>query len=318
MPSTIADILSLLEIVKSYSTNGPASRGYVVKTFNDLPIKKMGGPNYHELERLCVDLGLLLTVDDTVSTTQLGDTFGAYSANDRDLPNTFIRKAILGPGTGKRVLSALSAFLSDGHDTYWYPKNDVYDLFSSPSIMPILYETKLLEKDGSRVIINPEHAGLVPRRISQEALENQLARRKKIGDMGEKIALEFERARLAAMGRRQEASNVKLLSAEFVNAGYDMESFDLGEDGEIHRIYVEIKSSTGRKIDFHWSANELRQAEIHAENYWIYFVPNIDEQTESSDTPVRIQNPYRTVFCNSSFKTEPSQYRSFDRGATDE
>lgn len=316
MPPTIHDILLLLGIVKSYSNNGSASHRYVTATFNDLPVRKAGSTDYSILEHLCVELGLLTIVGDAIRITPLGASLEGYSAKDPDLPGEFIKRVVLGPIMRKRIEPALLAFEQDEHGTYSYPKKDVYDLFSFPAIMPILYEIGLLEKDGSIVTINTEHAELAPRRITQANLENQLIRRKRIGDMGEKIAFEFEKARLLSMGCIREASQVKLISAEFANAGYDMESFDRDEDGKIHRIYVEIKSSAGRKIDFYWSANELKQAKTHAENYWIYFVPGIDEQTQRSpDEPVRLRDPYKTVFGNPSFATEPSQYRTFDPGS---
>ena len=319
MQPTIEDILSLLRIVRSYSVKGPASNRYVTKAFNDLPIRKAGIPDYRVLEKLCVQLGLLEVRGDSISITALGAVFSERSPTDGDFSGEFIRQAILGSGTGDRIRSALSAFHLDEYGAYSYPKKAVYDLFSFPTIMPILYETELLEKDGSRITIKHEYADLVPRRITLATLEIQLARRKRIGDLGEKIALKFERDRLQALGCPREASRVKVISAEFANAGYDMESFDMDKDGKMHRIYVEVKSSAGRKIDFYWSANELEKAKTHAERYWIYFIPGIDEQTQkSSDKPIRIQNPYKTVFDNPSFKTEPSQYRTSSSGLPSE
>lgn len=311
MQPTIEDVLSLLRIVMSYSVNGPASRKYVTKTFNDLPIRKASISDYSALEQLCVELGLLEVQGDSIGATTLGAEFSECSPTDRSFSDEFIRRAILGPGTGKRIRSALSAFHLDEYGVYSYPKKAVYDLFSFPAIMAILYETGLLEKDGSKITINPGYAELTPSRITQASLESRLARRNRIGSIGEKIAFEFEKTRLKELGCPHEASKVKVISAEFANAGYDMESFDMDRDGRMHEIYVEVKSSTGSKIDFYWSANELEKAKTHAERYWIYFVPGIDEQTgESSDEPIRIQNPYKTVFNNPSFKTEPSQYRT--------
>ena len=313
MPPTLTDMLLLLELVKSSATKESASRQHVIKRFNDMPIRKAHIPDYGELERLCVELGLLLSEDNMIGLTQMGDKINACSGRHQEVAQEFVKGVIRGPDMGDRMHSVLSKFHTDCYGIYWYPKKEIYDLFAFPAIMPILYEIGLLEKDGSRVVISPEYVELISRKITQENLEDHLLRRKKIGVLGEQIALEFEKDRLAKIGCVQEAARVKLVSEEFANAGYDMESFDRDKNGEIHRIYVEIKASTGDRIDFHWSANEIKKARLHEEDYWIYFVPGIDERTKKpSGDPIRFQNPCKTIFDNTSFKTEPDQYHVFE------
>ena len=310
MPPTLVDVLSLLDTIESYAAKGTASCQYVKDTFNDMPIRKAHIQGYDELEQLCTKLGLVSVGGDSISITPLGEKIHRHhSAQDPKLTDVFVSDVIMGPGVGETMRSALAKFCMDSYGAYSYPKEEIYGLFAFPAVMSILYEAGLLKKDGTRVIISSEYAGLVPGKITQEQVEDQLWRQRQVGAMGEEIALAFEKARLTRMGCSREAASTRLISAEFANAGYDMESFDRDEDGKVHRIYVEVKSSTGNEIDFYWSTNEIKKAKTHASDYWIYFVPGVDERTKkSSGDPIRLQDPYKTIFNNPSFRTESSQY----------
>lgn len=319
MQIEIADILVLLGIIKSYSINKPASHQYVIKTFNDTPVRKARVTDYRILEQLCTELGLISIKNNAILITDLGKTIINYSKNKSDFNDKFVYKVILGPNSMEKIKLSILKFNLDNNGTYSYPKRTIYDLFTIPSIIPILYESGFLEKIGSRIRINPKYSKLIFKKISQGDLEKQLQHRKKIGEIGEKIAYEFEKARLTDLGHHQDMARIKLISKEFANAGYDMESFDIDEDGKIYKIYVEIKASTEDKIEFYWSANELEKAKNYSNDYWIYFIANIDETTQTSTSEViRLQNPYKTVFNNPSFRTEPSQYRIFDKSSDGE
>ena len=104
-------------------------------------------------------------------------------------------------------------------------------------------------------------------------------------------------------------SKVKQISTEFVNAGYDIESFSEDKNGKIQQIYIEVKGSTRKELDFHWSVNEIEKAKEYKEQYLIYFVSEIDIKTgKSIKDPIIISNPYETVFKNSSFTVKAQQY----------
>lgn len=310
MPPTLIDVLSILNTIKPYAEKSSASRKYVVNTFYEMPIRKARILDYGELENLCVQLGLIEVHGDLIDITLLGESIREYrSAQDPGLATAFIRDVIMGPSMAEKMGEALDQFYVNNSGVCYYPKDKVYDLFAFPAVMPILYEIGLLEKDGPNVIINPAHEGLGLKRITQKQLDLQLLHKKDVGAIGEEIALVFEKNRLGVMGCTQESDNVRLISLEFSNAGYDMESFDRDRNGNMRRIYVEVKGSTSNKMDFYWSANEIATAKRRAEDYWIYFVPCIDTETRSSSGDIiRLQDPYKVIFVDRSFKAEPGQY----------
>ena len=92
----------------------------------------------------------------------------------------------------------LSKFYVGQDNILWYPKEEVYDHFAFPEIIPVLYEIDLLEKKDDIVEINPKYIHLMyeQKRTTQEQLEIQLQNRKTIGEISEEIVLDFEKNRL--------------------------------------------------------------------------------------------------------------------------
>lgn len=110
------------------------------------------------------------------------------------------------------------------------------------------------------------------RDVDYEDVEN---RRKELGDAGEGLVLEYEKARLINMGRHDLAEKVKI---EKDGKGYDVMSF--GEDeGE---IYIEVKTTIGSALaPFYLSANEVAFMRQHGSQYRIFRVYHYDEQDNS-------------------------------------
>ena len=310
MSSTLEDILILLDTVKSFMLKDAATRQYVKKTFNEQPIRKARISHYDEVEKLCNVLELLNIKTDKVTITSLGKKIIEHDLVESDLKMMFINDVVFGPNLKKWMHEALLKFDIDEDGLFSYPKEKIYELFELPIILPILYEIGLLEKKETKIIINPKYASLVHKviRITQKQLEEQITRQKIIGDIGEEIALKLENSRLEESGLIRQADLVRSISAEFANAGYDIESFDKTEQGDIRRIYIEVKSSVGISIDFYWSANEIKKAQEHGNDYWIYFVPGIDIQSRTSEKPIIIKNPYQKIFVERLFNAKSDKY----------
>ena len=97
----------------------------------------------------------------------------------------------------------------------------------------------------------------------------------KTGLLGEKLILAFEIDRLNKLGLEEYASKVKQVSLENDVLGYDIKSYDIDEDGNIHEIFIEVKtSSTLKDVDFYVSRNEVEQSKILEKYYWLYRVYN--------------------------------------------
>lgn len=99
----------------------------------------------------------------------------------------------------------------------------------------------------------------------------QLAKDKKvIGDAGERLVIEMERARLMKLKRPDLASKVeKVLDGR----GFDVISFEADETER----YIEVKSTTGNENEpFYMSANERAFFDRDGDQYFIYRVFSLD------------------------------------------
>ena len=102
---------------------------------------------------------------------------------------------------------------------------------------------------------------------------------------------ELEVYRLTSGGRQDLAGLVERVAVRNVAAGYDIRSFEL--DGSDR--YIEVKSSTTKKIRFFLSWNERRFLEEHDSISWIYFVPRVQDLPFPSNPVVAIPNPSKWI-----------------------
>jgi hypothetical protein len=123
------------------------------------------------------------------------------------------------------------------------------------------------------------------RKVTPEQFEALLRAKERNGALGEFIALEYERKRLARAGLDDLAIMVHWTSKENVAAGFDITSFNV--DGS--RRFIEVKATVGHDRWFVVTRNEWRTARVKNDQYWIYLV------TEVNDDPhiVPLQNPIR-------------------------
>ena len=315
MVLTIFDIPRLLHIIKLYDKEKFASRSYVQQTFNDEPVRQAKLPNYEEVEKFCKELKLLGIESEKIFLTKLGNKilehYNKVNNDNEEFKEIFIKESLFDTEIGEKIRASFSKFYVGENQNRWCPKWEIYDLFETPEILPILYELDILEKKDTTVEINTKYFQIIKKsqkKITQDQLEKQLQNWKITGDIGEEIVLIFEKNRLKKEGHITESEKVERISDENANAGYDIESF-LEHQGNMHEIYIEVKASTEKEFAFYWSANELEKAKEYGEKYWIYFVPEIDVKTRSSPRePIKIQNPAETIFKDQSFKTEIEKY----------
>ena len=219
----------------------------------------------------------------------------------------FIEECFLNGNLSKVVLPLLAEFHEED-SKFWFPKNEIVDVCNNSKILPMLYEIKLLEKKD-KIFINEKFTekiqrltvGFPKRKISQKQIDDSLKIMKKIGNLGEEIALEYEKERLAKIDCEKEAQNVERISEKWANAGYDIRSFDSKSEDLNHDRFIEVKSSTETEFSIHWSHNEMEFAKKYPDNYWIYFIPKIDLLNQTSDEPILIQNPIKNVLENSDY-----------------
>ncbi len=116
------------------------------------------------------------------------------------------------------------------------------------------------------------------------------------GLLGESLMLRFEIERLNRLGLEEYAEKVEHVSLENDILGYDIESYDIDDQGHINKIFIEVKTTTTEKDgDFFVSRNEVdRSIELNS-HYWIYRVYNC-RLASSEPKFYRVQGPIEDNF----------------------
>ena len=133
----------------------------------------------------------------------------------------------------------------------------------------------------------------IPKSMTQKELETILAEQKRIGDLAEKLTVEYEKKRLRKNKLNSESKKVKKISTEAVNKGYDVESFS--KKSEEPNLFIEVK---GRKWDlksFIISINEINTAKRLGRKYVIYFWNNIGSKNPPKEPLKIIYDPHRKL-----------------------
>lgn len=313
MTLSISDIPKLLNIVQLYQQDNTSSSEYVRRSFNDDPVKHGKLPNYDEVEKFCSYLRIITVNHNSIKLNQIGEKllfeFNKEQKINKIFKEIFIQECLIKSEFNDVINKAVSHFLKTKNGDRIFKKSEVYDIFSTPEILPVLYELDIIRKKDNKVILNSDCFLPKTKKLSQKQLDKQLETWKTIGEIAEEIVLKFEKTRLKNDGHDDKSANVQQISQDFVNAGYDIESFIEDDNNEIQEIFIEVKGSTNDKIDFYLSGNEYEKARELKEKYWLYFVPKIDIQTRSTSSGlVRIKNPSITILAGDSYKIEIEKY----------
>ena len=302
----ISHVSNFLRIVQKF-----VKEKEVRKTFSFQPIIENTYQNYEEFKKFCLDAEILKLKKDNFEFTKLGkEILEKYEGNylNEKQEELFIEECFLNGNLSKKVLPLLAEFNED-NSKFWFPKNQIVDVCKNREILPMLYEIKLLEKIENKIFINEKFTekiqklivGFPKGKISQKQIDDSLRIMKKVGNLGEEIALEYERERLEKIDCEKEAQNVERISEEFANAGFDIRSFNGKSNDLNHDRFIEVKSSTDAEFSIYWSQNEMEFAKKYPDNYWIYFIPKIDLLKQTSDEPILIPNPIKNILENGGY-----------------
>ncbi len=135
---------------------------------------------------------------------------------------------------------------------------------------------------------------LYRKQISQEKLLEELAEKQRIGAEGELFVLKFEKSRLV---NHPKIENVRIISDIDVSAGYDIISYKERNSVKFDR-YIEVKTFVGSP-HFFWSSNEIKQARLRREQYFIYLI-DYNKINQPDYEPEMISDPFESIFNNSS------------------
>lgn len=123
-------------------------------------------------------------------------------------------------------------------------------------------------------VAKPRSVNLMPKKVNYESRQRQ---QKKIGDLGEQLVLQHERANC----KPKFWDKIRHVSVEEGDGlGYDILSFD--EDGR--EKYIEVKTTTGG-VDrpFFVTANELERSRRDEDKFVLYRLYNFNEKENKAD-----------------------------------
>ncbi len=140
------------------------------------------------------------------------------------------------------------------------------------------------------------------KKLGLDELKKQIEMNNIYGEEAEEYVLLFEKKRL---DMHKHINNIEKISDYYVNAGYDIISFDSVESEELDR-HIEVKSFTGEE-SFFWSRNEIEVARIKKDEYFLYLVDR-SKMNNKDYEPTIIQNPYEEVLNKSEWKRRIEKY----------
>ncbi len=180
--------------------------------------------------------------------------------------------------------------------SFLQPDSNIKDhLFVAPAFTGFFKETIA----DSLVFKLPKH------RFTLEQLKSSLLRRDEVGQDGEMAVIQYEQGRLKG---HLQLSQIRQISEEYVNAGYDIVSFD-NIDSFINDRFIEVKTYT-HEIAFYWSKQEVEVARRLQNKYWLYLVDS-KRMNIAGYVPKMIQDPYRKIFENEEWKKETEKWKIF-------
>ena len=141
------NILDFLELVKEYQEDGKSSREHVISSYNYKPIQQLAFTNYPELEKFCSEMGVLGITDKFLELSILGEKI-LGTLDKEKIKEIFVLECFLNGKLSKDVLQAVNNFHVNDDKTMWYPKKDLFGLFTEPKILVILNDTNFLKKNG--------------------------------------------------------------------------------------------------------------------------------------------------------------------------
>lgn len=93
------------------------------------------------------------------------------------------------------------------------------------------------------------------------------------GLIGEAKVMEYEKRKLQQKNRPDLINQIEWVSEKNDRMGYDILSYDIDENGQERKIYIEVKSTEkGPRSPFFISKKEVETMEKEKENYYIYRV----------------------------------------------
>jgi hypothetical protein len=247
--------------------------------------------------------GLIELTGPGYGPTKLGRSIGKAQGEVQhviqDVAKSILReKVYLRHGSGERCCGHLLREWKPDVDqgTFIYERDPSED----PTTLwwlQVLERVGLISVDRQRALVKQACLGAVNTLLAQlrgaaPPLDPELeALRVLIGDIGEELAVQFERERLRACDAEWLIPAVQRISLVDESAGYDIVSCRGWGKRPDAPIFIEVKATTADQVQFFWSRNERRLAAQKGGGYWIYAYTELDIESRDAKGPYRIQNP---------------------------
>ncbi|MBP9842888.1 MAG: DUF3883 domain-containing protein [Candidatus Pacebacteria bacterium] len=145
----------------------------------------------------------------------------------------------------------------------------------------LISASELSINDSGKIVGEEKDRAFTPRKVHWDAVEKA---RKRTGDIGEAIVVEYEKFALSRNLSRKEKKKLsdKVVLVSEQNRGYDVLSqFEDGRDK-----YIEVKSFVGGEAkNFTVTRNELRFLQSHTDSTFIYLVTSCDTEPKITMIP---------------------------------
>lgn len=154
-------------------------------------------------------------------------------------------------------------------DTTVYEIKKVLDQYDN---LPAGLHRTLLEEEPT-VKLSKKYERITKPKTTKIDYINKARKDAEVGLLGEELVISYEKQRLIDLNLNDYAEKIKWISKESDLYGYDIESFDIDENGNIISIKIEVKTTASRAdTEFFVSKNELEVSKEYHKKYFIYRV----------------------------------------------
>lgn len=274
------------------------------------------GSSFKGIIQLLQSLRLIHIEDDFILLDEVISQF----QSDTFFENSFLFERLFQFLKKTEAIDSLFNYLNTKFDneskTYYVKESQIP--FKLNSIKKLLIDTGFLVKQDSlqgiyfiNPIFNEFFASIIlpairklttKRIITLMQLKDTLALQEKYGEEAEEFVLAFELRRLYKHPQKQE---IKRISKDFVNAGFDIESFN-SEDSITNDRLIEVKSYN-INVTFYWTINEIETAKELGDLYFLYLIDR-SKISANDYSPHIIKNPYKNIFLNDDWHKNSDTY----------
>ncbi len=300
--NTIGDYNGILYFARTVLKNGVIKREsarHLCSFINGVQI------NYNSIVAFFEYLELVSVSTDTLTPTEDGSKLYALldSGFEEMLCEVCLKKLLV------NEIIDTSAFRFDASKRSYYIQKHGFPIASAVFRNVLIQFRALVERQDGTLELAQKYEKIfakvrkaAKRKLSLVALKSQMELQEAQGEAAEVFVLEYEKTRLADMPN---SAQIKRISDIDVSAGYDIVSFDSGEEAEYNR-FIEVKSHLGQP-HFYWSKNEIDTATLLGNKYYIYLV-DVEKAKTSGYVPTIIRDPAKEILLTDNWILQSSSY----------